>query len=311
MKVALGIALVVTGVSAASVRFGRSAQADEPKGTQADPKISSQVATYADSWSIEGVVVDEQSRPVAGASVRTMAGFNGPPSVEQRSDGDGGFRFTLSSSPRGLLGVMAEAENGTRLGLDRSFDSRPARAFQEPVRIVLKPSRPVTVRVKDSAGAPVSGATVEAAETLFRTHAMTAADGTAKLRIAADARIDWVIGFKPKAGFDYFETYDTRMRTEFRPIPDEVALTLEGTQSVRSRRSIRAARPCPASSSARPCSPGSARKTVFGPTIRETPKRCDRRGRRRRVRLVTERSRAPAVRDQTDPGLLMSRSSGI
>ena len=57
------------------------------------------------------------------------------------------------------------------------------------MRIVLKPSRAVTVRVKDAAdGQPVPGATVEAAEMLFRTHATAGADGTATLRIPADAQ---------------------------------------------------------------------------------------------------------------------------
>ena len=54
-----------------------------------------------------------------------------------------------------------------------------------------------------------------------------------------------MIAFKPKAGFDYFETYDTRLRSEFRSIPDEVILTLGAAQSVQIKAIDSGGRPVP------------------------------------------------------------------
>ena len=100
LKVALWIALVATGLSALSIRFGGSAQAGEPKVTQAEPKRSSQPTPNADSWNIEGVVVDEKGQPVGGATVRTMPVSEGPAKVEHKTAADGTFRFTLRFSAR-------------------------------------------------------------------------------------------------------------------------------------------------------------------------------------------------------------------
>ena len=102
---------------------------------------------------------------------------------------------------------MAEADGGARMGLDRLFDRRRAQRNTEPIRIVLKPSRRVTVRIKDGDRCAGPGATVEAAEVAFRSHATSGSDGSVMIRIPADAQVDWVIGFKPKTGFDYFENY--------------------------------------------------------------------------------------------------------
>ena len=115
------------------------------------------------------------------------------------------------------------------------FGSSDVRDFSEkgPVKIVLKPSRPVRVRVNDSVGLPVPGAAVEAIEASFRTSATTGPDGTATLRVAADAKIRWVIGLKAGAGFDYFENYRTRPAADYPPLPADVTLTLDGAQTVR------------------------------------------------------------------------------
>ena len=109
----------------------------------------------------------------------------GSTNTEHQTAPDGTFRFTLNTfGPSGLIGLMAESDGGAHMGLDRFFDRRKAQRNAEPIRIALKPSRPVTVRVKDNAGAPVpgatmrTGATVEAAELAFRAHATSGLDGT-------------------------------------------------------------------------------------------------------------------------------------
>jgi hypothetical protein len=131
------------------------------------------------------------------------------------------------------MGLIAEADAGARMGLDNSFAQRLAYRIKEGVRIVLKPSRPVIVRVRTADGQPVPGATVEAAEMLFRTDATAGPDGTATLRIPANAHVDWVVGFQPRIGFDYFENYQKKALNKAGPLPDMVMLTLDGAQSVR------------------------------------------------------------------------------
>ncbi len=107
------------------------------------------------------------------------------------------------------------------------------------MRIVVKPSRPLRVRVNDATGAPVPGAAVEAIEPLvFHADARTGPDGSALLRIPADARVPWVIGLKPGVGFDYFENVRTRPTSpdrpfDYPPLPAEVSLSLDGAQTMR------------------------------------------------------------------------------
>ena len=72
----------MTGLSVASVRVVGSAVA-AAKGTRTEPQVAAPAElANADSWSVEGIVVDEQGRPVAGAVVRTMPAFAGPANIE-------------------------------------------------------------------------------------------------------------------------------------------------------------------------------------------------------------------------------------
>src|SRR5262249_8437858 len=48
-----------------------------------------------------------------------------------------------------------------------------------------------------------------------------------------DAQIEWVIGLKSGAGFDYFENYDNQSQSVFNPLPSAVMLTLELGASAR------------------------------------------------------------------------------
>jgi len=145
---------------------------------------------------------------------------------------DGSLALALRQDRPFIRGLVAEADDGARIGLAR-FENARDPGSREPVQIVLKPSRLVTVRVRDAAGAPVPGAAVEAIDFSFQAHAVTGADGKATLRVAADTRVQWVIGRKSGAGLDYFENSPTRPVAELPPLPAEVTLTLDGAQTVR------------------------------------------------------------------------------
>jgi len=232
MKIALAVAIAVTGLTVASVRLDRPARAAEPKKNQADAKATAPAVPKTAVWSIEGVVVDEAGRPVPSVIVHAEEEAD-PAGGKTAADGT----FTLWMGGKGLYTreLVAETDGGARIGLAR-FQPARFQGSKEPVRLVVKPARVVMVRVKDAAGLPVPGAAVEAFDIASHYHATTGPGGLATLRVAADARIRDVIGHKPGAGFDYFENYRATPpspRFDFPPLPAEITLTLDGAQTVR------------------------------------------------------------------------------
>ena len=226
MKIAVWVLLAVTGLGAATIRLDRSARAEENQAKPSEPPAAAAPAV----WRVEGTVVDEQGRPVAGAVVRAVA--DGGAADGSKTAADGAFGLALGGRHPYIRGVIAETDGGARIGLVR-FDEVRWLGAKDPVRIVLKPSRPVRVRVKDAAGLPVAGAAVEAIDLAFQTHTTTGPDGTATLRVPADAKIRWVIGLKAGAGFDYFENYNTTPAADYPPLPADVSLILEGAHTAR------------------------------------------------------------------------------
>lgn len=104
---------------------------------------------------LEGVVVDPQQRPVAGAVV--TAEVDGE--VRGRTQTDGSGTFVFGKLPQQVVVVNAQTKTpdtgGTwvdLLGLRRGF-----------VQVVVMPARPVTGTVRDDAGQPIAGAWVTAA----------------------------------------------------------------------------------------------------------------------------------------------------
>jgi beta-lactamase regulating signal transducer with metallopeptidase domain/protocatechuate 3,4-dioxygenase beta subunit len=216
-KFAIAGILLALGLTLAAVRFGEPmALAEAPIPSQPEQRI-------------EGLVVDETGQPVAGATVRTTRAEKTANGVISAADGS--FRLSLSGQVFLWQDLVASAEGGQRMGIAR-FDepgsSRPAK----PLRIVLKPSRTVTVRVKDATGLAVPGAAVEAVDFAFRTHGETGPDGSATLRIPQGAEVHWVIGRKDGVGFDYFENYQSKPAYKVPPLPPEVTLVLDGSRRV-------------------------------------------------------------------------------
>ena len=95
MKIALAVALAATGL-AGSPRSGSSVRRGPTSRTanQAGAKAAAPAAPKNAVWSIEGIVVDEQGRPVAGCRrPRGRAGRSGraarrPPTARSRSGWD-------------------------------------------------------------------------------------------------------------------------------------------------------------------------------------------------------------------------------
>jgi beta-lactamase regulating signal transducer with metallopeptidase domain len=232
MKIAVWIALGVTTLAAFGVRLDGRAIA----GPASDPDVDAQPAVASRPknavWSIEGTVVDEHGNPVSGAVVhsREEADPGGA-----RSAADGAFTLWLNGRRLYVRALIAEADNGARIGLTRFSPARHLGA-NDPVRLVVKPTRPVKVRVKDVAGSPILGAAVEAFDYEFSFHALTDREGLANLHVPADAVIRGVVGLKSGAGFDYFENYRATPPSPefpFPPLPGELALMLDGAQTLK------------------------------------------------------------------------------
>ena len=69
------------------------------------------------------------------------------------------------------------------------------------------------------------------------------ARGIAVLRVAADARIWWIVGCKSGVGFDYFENYRSVPPTSFSAPPRAARLVLDGARTVRVHAVDAAGRP--------------------------------------------------------------------
>jgi beta-lactamase regulating signal transducer with metallopeptidase domain/uncharacterized GH25 family protein len=230
-RLATAVALAATGLTLAGVRPLAPVEA---KGSPA--------AAADDTRSIDGVVLDEDGRPVAGAVVRAVLRDSDPGAVTAL---DGAFRLPIRGFVRLQEDLVAEADGGARQGVGRFEEPRDVSRPAEKVKIVMKPARIVTVRVKDASGAAVSGATVAAVSFDYQGQGTTGADGSATLRVAADAKIHWIVGLKIGVGFDYFENYKSRPFNDTPLPPAEVTLTLDGARTVRVKAVDTAGKPVP------------------------------------------------------------------
>ena len=212
-------ALSATGLTLAAVRSAAPAKAAPVDAPAADARY------------IEGQVNDETGRPVTGASVRVVRVDQADESVVTAADGT--FRMPVRGPSRLEENLVAEADGGARQGVAKFRTPRDVTRPADRVKLVLKPSRTVTVRVKDAAGAAVPGATVAAVSFGYEQKATTGADGSAALRVAADAKVYWVVGLKGGVGFDYFENVQSRTQIDAPPLPADVSLTLDGAVTVR------------------------------------------------------------------------------
>jgi beta-lactamase regulating signal transducer with metallopeptidase domain len=199
----------------------------ETKATDAAADVSKAV--------IEGVVVDEAGKPVAGAVVGTVGYLPPPKPPLTQTSADGSFRLVLDEASARYIAVTASAEDGARQGIFELRDHSDSLVKQ--ARIVLKPSRQMVVRVTDGARQPVEAAAVGVVSELqiLLAQAQTDAHGMASLRVPRDARIFQVVALKPGVGFDYFENYRSEVRRVVSEPPAQVTLTLDGARSFRVR----------------------------------------------------------------------------
>jgi hypothetical protein len=198
------------------------------------------------SWArVKGIVVDESGRPVKGALVRVPQGKTKPDAATGVSGPDGKFLLVLDQALARGRDVLAGSEGGARQGILRT-DDMDIRGIVD-VRLVLKPSREVTVHVVDEQTKPVAGALVVAlaSVTLPVANGETDAKGMARLRLPAEAKMYYIVGMKEGVGFDYFENYKNISNRSLPPLPAEVKLVLDGNRTCQVQLTDSAQHPLP------------------------------------------------------------------
>ncbi|MDR3620387.1 MAG: sigma-70 family RNA polymerase sigma factor [Paludisphaera borealis] len=211
--------------------------ASQPPDPPPAPAIT-EAETKPEPIAARGVVVDESGAAVAGAEVRFAAysilevrGVTGP---------DGGFALSIPGGRVDGRPLLVRTADGRKLGAtEYGYNLSRAEAVA-PVRIVVKPGRPVDVRVTRPNLEPIAGAEVEAAGDLGGLdHATTDAHGAARLLVPPDAEVSWIVAQKKATGYDYaeFEGLDesgrARRGTPAGMLPAVVALTLDAPRTVR------------------------------------------------------------------------------
>jgi protocatechuate 3,4-dioxygenase beta subunit/thiol-disulfide isomerase/thioredoxin len=180
---------------------------------------------------IVGAVVDEAGKPIAGAKVWAPDWGKRQPATTATTDTEGRFRVSIPRLSGGQVfaTLLAEGSDG-RLGLQHIGGAK-----LEPVRIVLRPSRGLSVRVRDRDGRPVPGAEVGVFSSFRRVAGgRSNAQGRWTGRVPSDLAGWGVNVLKGGVGFDYAVGERARGSLEQpRPLPDELAFTLDGARSLR------------------------------------------------------------------------------
>ena len=119
---------------------------------------------------------------------------------------DGSFAIPIRDQRVDGTALLARSAGGDRFGFF-PYGFNPTKAEADaPARIVVKPAGRSSSGVTDSNKAPVAGAAVEAAGNFaVLDNATTGPDGSVRLHIPADAKVEWIFALKSGLGFDYAE----------------------------------------------------------------------------------------------------------
>jgi len=149
---------------------------------------------------LDGVVVDLQGRPVAGAKVRLA--LDGQVAAETVAETDGYYslKTDVSAAAMGLL--VVEGEGYSQGGIVISDLPSPGQSLTQAV-MINKSTAEVTGRVLDQNGMPVAGTRVELVVegTGVTTFAVTGADGSYRLEQPLPAGAAWAwLRVRPATG---------------------------------------------------------------------------------------------------------------
>ena len=236
---ALATTLAASSLAIAGVRLDGRDESEKPTKTP-DRTTAAPASLEPDPTQekIEGVVVDEAGRPVAGAEVRLTDNFK---EERVRTADDGSFVLMAGTPSLGGWRVLASAEDGARQASSViPLAGQAGLKRVAPLRLTLAPAHTVSVRVTDTQGAAVSGATVAVVDfggTTVGIRSESDARGMATLRFPVDPLpgnelILWILAVKPGVGADYYENYRSWIPSGESKVPESVTLVLNGARPV-------------------------------------------------------------------------------
>lgn len=184
---------------------------------------------------LRGIVVDEQGKPVAGASVgrglRVIKDFK-----RAQTDADGKFALEISLNGAQVTVVASSSDDAFKGMLN--LPSKETEWKDDEVQVVIKTASAISVKVVGADGAPVSEATVGALVRYpqmghEKLTAKTNADGVATWRVLPGGHSATFLAFKPDAGLDYVNFGSEQNRDDVAPVmpKDVVVMKLEGVRS--------------------------------------------------------------------------------
>jgi Protein of unknown function, DUF255 len=186
---------------------------------------------------LRGVVVDEADKPVAHAKVAAR-GYRVNQSTQSAADG----RFEMKIAAKGLSWGLVHATDQTgRQGFVQVLIGQKS----NPVRIVLKEPRGITVTVTDKSGNAIQGATVGAiVQNALLVRQETDAQGKAPLRLPDGLSSRTIFAMKAGVGFDYVaSSLSVRKSGEGPDKNDNLKLVFTGARTVSVRVTDRTGKP--------------------------------------------------------------------
>ncbi len=193
---------------------------------------------------VHGIVVDEAGKPLPGVEVRAI-NLEGRQSLGV-TDPNGQFDFLLSSGRLDGTFLRAFVKDGSRQGIHQYAYLLTTVELKQPARIVLKPSRAVTLCVVGQGGKPIADAAVGF---IVNDNPISGGRTDAGGRWAVRVPVDWyqwcAFSFKSNVGFDYAGIRQPQNggQTVNRPLPDNLTLTLDGARTERVKAMHRDGKP--------------------------------------------------------------------
>ncbi len=111
------------GVSIYGISAIASGAGQEPSKSSAPLKVQADEPVDSSKARIEGIVVDEVGKPVAGALVNMIKPLSSPAGEPVRSAADGTFRLLLEVPSARLLTLIASVDDGARQGIFKYRDT--------------------------------------------------------------------------------------------------------------------------------------------------------------------------------------------
>jgi hypothetical protein len=222
----------IQSISAQSREGGVTAASGQKTKTDDEPGL----------MTIEGTVVDESGAPVPKTRVRLLSFALKGSIPTSLADSEGKFRFTVDlATTRYLTFVADNLTNGKKAYV--SIHEEGTLRLPTPLKLVLKPPTVALVEVRDLQGEPVSGAYLEAsAQYTALNQGYTEPDGSLRLTVPADAKIDCLFALKSGVGLDYWVGLNQEGRA-VEDLPEKLTLTLNGARPVRVQAIDSAGRP--------------------------------------------------------------------